>query len=143
MCKYTKNVSESVLNLWLNSYLCHIFRMLEAPNGHKVAGIHIHKRRYSTLCFDVLRISQIRIIRRTQGNGKRPKWCFIYIYICMPLVYTLGCLYRHRRGAFSVARFGRIGQCESLQNVERASELAPRSLFVYAYFSILNVISTE
>lgn len=39
-------------------------------------------------------------------------------------------IYLHRRGAFGVARFRLVGQCEGLSTVERAISLAPRFLFM-------------
>lgn len=98
---------------------------------------HIHKGVTVRFGFDNLRISQIHnYLSRTKQRG-RPigMYCHIYPPISIRLIVFFGkgdFIYIHLRGAFARCSFRQIGQCESLQIVERAIELAPR-FFVYNY----------
>ena len=119
-----------------NCILCEIFLTLhrfahaESPNGQMVGWAHKYKRRYCTLWFWRSENLASSKIRRRQSNGKRSTWCLYASYVlCAIMASQASVVNIHRCGAFSVARFRRIGQCESLQNVERAAGLAPRFLF--------------
>ena len=81
------------------------------PSMGKGGGAYIHKRRNCTLWFWRIWISQIQTICQKQSNGNA-SWGVSYIYSPYWLMaycreFIGGTIYLHRRGAFSVARFGR------------------------------------
>ena len=84
--------------------------------------------------FDALRISQIQTDCQNQSNGNAPWRCSIN-----GILYNNVSSYIHPRGAFSVARFRLSGQCESLQNVDRAQNW----LHVFCLYALTLIITTS
>ena len=88
---------------------CHI--LAGSPQWVKVGG-HIYIKGVTVrFGFDAIRTSQLPNVCQEQSNGDA-SWGVSYIYSPYWLMaycreFIGGTIYLHRRGAFSVARFGR------------------------------------
>lgn len=107
--------------------------------GEGIDGlVQTYKRRNYTLCFDVLRISQIPKICQKQSNGDVPSG------VLYPFCTYIRCTEKREYlcigvGLSALLVSDRLGQCESLQNVERAIVW----LHVFIYLSELYTSMTH
>ena len=69
-------------------------------------------------------------VRSSQNVKTKAQDTPLSLCMCLALLYPLV--------GFQRCSFRRTGQCEGLQNVERVTELAPRSLFLYANHISIN-----
>ncbi len=75
--------------------------------------------------FDVLELRKFRLLVKNKATGTP-----LVVYYKQSLHFCSVMLYIHRRGAFSVARFGKKGNAKASTR-GTGKELAPRFLFVY------------
>ena len=110
------------------------------PRWAEVGQTYIHIRRNCTLWFWRSKNLAVRAKLSSTKQRERLMGCIVYsphwLRTALPLVvrrvnYILTLTWGFRRCSFRLT-----GQCEGLRIVERATELAPRFLFLYSKLSI-------
>ncbi|MBQ2366150.1 MAG: hypothetical protein II293_03215 [Bacteroidaceae bacterium] len=97
-----------------------------------VVWVHVHKGVTVRFGFDAVRTSQLQTNCQEQSNGNAPWDVYIQSVLAIDeMVNVFGVLYIHQRGAFSVARFDNLGQCEGLYSVERVTDWLHAFLYMY------------